>query len=310
MAKLAALLSALVMSLATAAGAANTQCLQRLASVPMEWSDQGIPHIPVTINGKEAQFFVDSTADFGYISASAARKLGIPEEHDRSDPRGEWVVAHRLEIGGTDQTRPGGTRFRVLDDVTIPNEIAGFLNTNDLTRVDVDLDYGAKKFGLFKSSNCSESDTVFWTKGPAIRLPFRRGLIVSEASPTFRVIMTKGTLDNKAVNVVVNTGNPFTEMDLALARRSFGAERINSGLSPIPRPHFPWQAKDETATYFSHSFKLLTINALTINDPEVLLVHSLAFNHDLMVGNSILSKFHIFIAYTQGVMYVTPADAH
>ncbi|HEY2033927.1 MAG TPA: hypothetical protein VGH02_09610, partial [Rhizomicrobium sp.] len=64
-------------------------------------------------------------------------------------------------------------------------------------------------------------------------------------------------------------------------------------------------------------FKTLSLNGLTVNHPDILLISNsesdvLGGNASpkMLIGLSILSKLHLYIAYGEHNLYVTPADAH
>jgi hypothetical protein len=62
---------------------------------------------------------------------------------------------------------------------------------------------------------------------------------------------------------------------------------------------------------YATTFKALTIGGVTIPDPRMELVEGRNFlGHDfatLVLGNDVLSRFHLYIAYRQQKLYLTDA---
>ena len=100
----------------------------------------------------------------------------------------------------------------------------------------------------------------------------------------------------------------YRRSDYAFARdqREAGIEAVN----PVSGP--AW-GKGRPVKAYATTFKTLTIGGVTIPGPRMELVEGRNFlGHDfaaLVLGNDVLSRFHLYIAYRQQKLYLTDADA-
>jgi hypothetical protein len=65
---------------------------------------------------------------------------------------------------------------------------------------------------------------------------------------------------------------------------------------------------------YRYPFSTLALQGVTVNNPEIDLVPQSAFFRDgrgpqLLLGIGVLRQLHIYVAYDEQVLYVTPAEA-
>jgi predicted aspartyl protease len=116
-------------------------------------------------------------------------------------------------------------------------------------------------------------------------------------------------LDGKAINAALDTGSVTSIMTAQAASKILGIDETSQGARQIIRninraPH----------NALVYPFQSLTIGDATIADPAILILDDADMNHvsstDLVLGMNVLRQFHIYIAYAEGKLYLTPAQAH
>ncbi|HEY8950020.1 MAG TPA: aspartyl protease family protein [Rhizomicrobium sp.] len=291
---------------AVASAQAAPCTLQKLTTLDMQLKD-GHALVPVTVNGEAENLIVDTGGAFSMLSESAAHKLGLPLHPQMWSEfvmfggihSTKMAMASRISVGTLNAYR---YYFAVLPDGALEDGVDGLLAPNILAANDIDFDFANRKFSIFSQTHCY-GGVVYWTRDSFVSIPFHIDDI--------HHIETQLTLDGQAIDATVDTGAPYTTMSLETAERLYHIDPKSPDLKPVK--------DDDGKSVFGYSypFKTLSLGGLTVNNPHVILVSDskstfLGGNAvpNVLLGFSILSKLHLYIAYGEKNLYITPADAH
>jgi predicted aspartyl protease len=279
---------------------------QLLTTVDMHVTD-GHASVPVVVNGETQNLLVDTGGAFSMLTNEAAHKLHLPLQRQlwseivmfggvRST---KMAMASRMSIGTLHAYR---YYFAVLPDGALEDGLDGLLAPNILAANDIDFDFANRKFSIFSQSHCY-GGVVYWTKGNFVSIPFHIDRI--------HHIETQIAIDGQTMEATVDTGAPYTTMSLESAERIFHIDPKSPDLKPVKRPG------GKEVFGYTYPFKTLSLGGLTVNNPRIILVPdatsvSLGGSAipNVLLGFSILSKLHLYIAYGEKNLYITLADAH
>jgi hypothetical protein len=187
-ARLAVLCCTLTVAAASTAAAATCPIVHR-AEVQLRWDGSGWL-VPVTIDGVDAPFLLDTGAERSMIFQAAAAALGVP--------RDQWVSTTTEGIGGVvnlPNADPrslalGGLPLRrhtVAADNTLTvaqsasRTISGLLGQDFLSPYDVEIDGARNVLRLFSTGACLQDSSLPWTESRAAihaRRLFRNILVI------------------------------------------------------------------------------------------------------------------------------------
>ena len=280
--------------------------LQQFASVEMSLDDFGRPLVPVAIDGKQKLMMLDTGGVISTLTQDALKETG------RSAVRRDDIVLYDVRGNRMDssvtlpsvtlgQVRGPSWRFWIhAPDFnlgrTANGPIAGTLAPDILAKFDVDLDFGRKTVKLFSPDHC-EGRVLYWMPSALAVIPFER-----EASGH---IVVPVTIDGQRLEAVIDTGAASTVMNLTVAQRQFGLAEGTTNTAPSV-----------------HQFKSLGLEGLAVANPTIRLVSDRIAQvmpsdlggvtsaprqglADVIIGQNILGKFHVYIAYGERKLYVT-----
>jgi len=283
---------------AAAAGAdmsaAPAPCrLIRIGSVPMEMDGTGRITVPVTFNGVEKRIMVDTGAAASAVTAATATELKLAAEEKRSrgyivmwggNKASRIVTVNEFGIAGM---KGKDFLFFVINRYL---ESAGLLGGDIFRSNDVDLDFANAKFTMFSADHCP-GQVVYWTRGPYAAVPF-------EVNDNH--ISVKLKLDGKDVTAILDTGASDTDMSLEKASWEFDLDKKLLAKSR----HYP--------------FKTLSLGGINVANPAIMLVPDkesvlmgqYSGNINMIMGMGVLRRLHLYIAYKEKMIYVTPATQY
>jgi hypothetical protein len=227
----------------------------------------------------------------------ATRRADIVLYDVRGNRMDRSVTLPTLTIG---QVRGSAWRFWIHEpSVELGNTpngpVAGLLAPDILRQFDVDLDFARKTVKFFSPDHC-EGKILYWTPSAMAIIPMQldAGHIVVPV-----------TVDGQRLQAIVDTGAGGTIMNLTVAERRFGltADTANSGPSV-------------------HQFKSLELEGLSVANPTIRLEPDRVANAmpsnlggvmsqprqglpDVIIGQNVIGKFHVYIAYGERKLYVT-----
>lgn len=258
---------------------ANDACgsLVEVTSLPL--TSAGVS-IPASIGGSEFRMTIATGTQTSLLSDEEAQSIGLA-------PRS--LGGTLFTIGGMTPTHfVQAQDFRlgklVAPDWTLvlvpgamfSNGVRGAVGADFLHSYDVDLDFGQGKFRLVSPEHCA-GHVVYWTKDPVAVVPMtldRKWLITIPA-----------TLDTVETTAAIDTAVPQSLIAGAFAREAFR----------------------------STAFRALSLEGVTISNPKLAVVPDMAAGEGaapLIIGQDLLRRFHVYIAYGEKRLYLTGANAH
>jgi predicted aspartyl protease len=295
----------------TAAGPSHAQAqtswpqdckLHRIASFPMTVKG-GHVLVPVSVNGQEKMFVVDTGGYATSITQNAAATLNLPARRTHShvgrDIGGKYedsyVIASTFELGHMQ-----AKDFDLL--VMSASDTADGLLAPDLLRnFDVEFDFEAMTLNLFRPHPCQDR-AVYWTD-KYIALPITAAQVVHVRVPV--------TLEGKDMRAILDTGAPVSTMSLLSAGHFFGVSMTSPGLTPDGAMR--GVSGGQVPTY-AYPFKTLAMGGVAVANPRILLTDSDNFlgtnDASLLLGLDIMRHLHMYFAYHESMLYLSAADAH
>jgi predicted aspartyl protease len=289
-----------------AASAADC-ALKLISTIPIQLADNDTRVLAsVTINGTEKKFLLDTGGAMTQISEAAAEDLKLPILH------GDFKM---LDIDGNVSTRAaivGRLGLGQLEDrnAKLPltsfrdgGSVSGLLAANYMGQYDIELDFAGGKMNWFSQDHCP-GKVIHWPASAVAALPM---LLANNH------LILDVTLDGHPFRAIVDTGASVTTLDMAEAKRVFGltADDANKG--------------------FEHIFQKLSFEGLEVGNPHVVIIpvkvgtkdhandfvtgsrirredDSPADEPAMLIGMNILSKLHLYIAFGERKIYITPAS--
>lgn len=285
-----------LLALGAFGGAEAGDCqLVRYASLPITIDAAGGATVPVTIDGQAQNMLVDTGGVYTMLTQSAVARLGLTSKRTEGvwwtmfggETLDHYVTTNTLEIaGGTVRNR----KMIVMPDGRMPSNVDGILAPDILSVFDIDFDFAGGKLALFSQDHC-EGKVVYWTH-EYTQIPFKLD--------DSRHIGLTVQLDGKDVPAGIDTGSSRTLMSLDTAKDMFGfddaALKANNG---------------------RYRFSTLTFGGVTVHNPDIILVPDDKSKvmggyrmPGVIVGMGVLRQLHIYIAYKERNLYVSPASAH
>jgi hypothetical protein len=289
--------AAVIMSCDRAA-AATSCALRMLADLRLTFTPSGgSPAIQVQIDRQPMAMRIETDNPFSVLSARAAAALGLhPHIPDMEGATVELATARleqvvtpsTLQIGGLTLQEP--EMFVPGVHASFPADADGLIGWDILRQTDVELDFGRARLKLFSSRHCS-GGVVYWNDGYG-----QLKLIDNQ----LHHIQFNVLLDGKSAVATIASNEPTTRMRHATAAQRFHAFGA-AGMS-LCKP------SDSKAT-----FQTLIIDGITIAHPAIdascgngLPEPDMDHNADLSIGQSLLRKFRIYIASSDGNIYFIP----
>lgn len=271
------------------------------------------PLVSVKVNGTELKFLLDTGGYATQISASAAQalKLTITEASGKlldlyGNASTNVAVVDTFALG---RLADKNTTLPVMTGTTAaaattqqPPLFSGLLAADYMGEYDTELDFSGGKMNYFSRDHCP-GKVVYWPATAIATVPMRFA---------DHHLILNVTLDGHPFRAMLDTGAPGTVLYMSEAKRVFG---LTSG--------------DEDKR-FEHTFQNLSFEGLEVGNPHVAILPdqtgkkdpnngyvtgSLVRRQDdrdpgdpvMLIGMNILSKLHLYIAFSENKIYITPA---
>jgi len=298
--------------------------------------------VPLAINGTAKQFLLDIGSAPDEISEAAANELHLSRVDLRAGDNPTVVnnSAFRFEVPIVDVNRarvaeaaqPQVSAAVTLGEVTLPDlkfQISsdrdlgktkpydGRLTASGFRRYDLDLDFGAKRLAFLAATGCTDPhQIVYWPHTVVAVVPM---------TSAFGKIAVTVTIEGHDIGAVIDTGSDRTVMRRALAERLFGLKADTPEMMPQD------DLRDGTgARVYRHTFSKVAFEGVTAGNVPVLIEANSMVRRarkaaatgsrlqaddtpgdpipDLALGMDVLKQLHIYAAFGQGKLYVTPAS--
>ena len=317
---LRAVLLALALAGLCAREAAAADCgLKLVNTVPITMAYGGArPLVSVKINGTELKFLLDTGGYATQISASVAQDLKLPITESggklldlygnasSNAAKVETFGLGRLEDRNATLPVMTGALGRTATDngnATEQPTFVGLLAADYMGKYDVELDFAGGKMNYFSPDHC-EGKVVYWPSAAIAAAPMRF---------TDNHLILDVMLDGKPQRAIIDTGAPGTTLTIPEARRVFGI------------------TAEDNDKAFEHVFQKLSFEGLEVGNPHIRIIPAKIGSKDpnngfvtgtrtkmvddldssepaMLIGMNILSKLHLYIAFKEDKVYITPAS--
>ncbi|HEY5046903.1 MAG TPA: retroviral-like aspartic protease family protein [Rhizomicrobium sp.] len=264
------------------------------ASVELGTLSGGTVFVPAEIAAHRENLLVETTAPVSVISDSVASALGLPREHVsyretlkvNRERVTEYADAESIGFGGL---AASNVRLAVVSDDKMAPDVAGVLGADVLRQFSVEFDFGRGRFVVYAQGPCPP----VWTR--------------SAATPPTKVekdgrVFINAELDGKKVTAVLNTGAPFSVANFALTKNLSEWNLQTAGLKVL-------HSVDGKPDAYRFPCKELSFYGVSMLNPPIVLRTGTFQLPELILGQDILRRLHLYIDYGRGRLYVAPASA-
>lgn len=275
--------------------AQETCRLELFTEVPITTLPDGRFSVPVELNGTKMDFLFDTGGAASMIKEAHVISLGMGTSRmargmagvagNRSD---EVITVEKFSLGRL----PGGPEFLYIREA-LPFGVDGLLGAEFMKRFDVDIDFARGTVKLFSQKHCP-GQVVHWTGQGYVVLPMN----VTKRDGHIEVPVK---IDGKTFQAILDTGARNSIISMKAAGRLKISEK-----SPELK-----LVTDKDAEYsrYDYPFKALDMDGLTVNRPRLQIVSDnyIPGGIDMILGVGILRQLHVYIAYDEEKLYITPA---
>ena len=283
---------------------AQTCGLKLLASFPMQDDPVGRLVVPMTVEHTTQNLIVDTGAFANMLTTDTVIALKLPKfemagiAYSMQGRMTHYATAS-LDIGAMHST---GIKFLVTD--TYPgwkeSGIAGVLGADVLTRLDLDLDFASKKVNMLLPDHCP-GQVVYWARAYGV-VP-----IDFDDNGHIKVLVSVNGVTMKAQ---IDTGSTGSALSVEAASR-------------LPKPETAGPNESQPRPLYTVTFGNVTVQNARLEVIEDKIGKRFQTDEamsaqigehvglpDILIGDDILSKLHLYISYKEKKIYVTAADAH
>jgi predicted aspartyl protease len=300
--RLLAAVPLILAALATCASAEEKKCqLLEAADLPLSTDLSGRVNVPMTIGGKTVSLMIDTAGFVSTLTRYTVASLGMmPEPAFRplamyygGEIVDHFVTAHDVALGRLQASK---FIFFVMSDDRASADVGGTIAPDILRSYDVEFDFVNSAFRLFSKEHC-EGAVVYWTKGPF-------GVVEFHVDNSGHMVVPV-VLDGKTMRAAIDTGAADTVASLERVKDDLDIDDKNANLKPIPNG-------DPNRPRYRYPFKTLTFDDVTVNFPDITLVPDRqskmsGSDADIILGMNVIRRLHLYIAYGEKRIYVTPA---
>jgi predicted aspartyl protease len=306
-------------------------------------SGSNLVTVPVAINGTPKLFLLDVSRIPDQVSEATTSQLHLPRTNQVTGSDGfadlntsaHFQVAmydvksgvnateYQTRVAATDFTIGGSTVhdtvFLVANDRDLGKSkpYDGLLTTGLFSHYDLNLDFGGRKFSFFAPTSCTDPNQVaYWPHEVVAVVP----MVVVDGRITVPV-----TIQGHAIDAVIDTGSDHTVMRRGVAERIFNLKTDTPDVTPAG------DLRDGAGErVYQHTFPQIAFGGVIANGVPALIqtnsmIHKLDRTPtlgsraqftadpsdripDLALGMDVLRQLHLYVAFAQGKIYVTPAQ--
>jgi predicted aspartyl protease len=302
------------------AQAADCKPLQFINSVKLESFNDGNGFlVPVEINGTPKKLVLDTGGATTSLTQETVKALGLKEESSRlklydlyGNVSNSQVAVKTFDMGNA---RGENLKFQVSPMKNLEAEIGanGLLSTDLFLQYDIDMDFGASRLNYFSQDHC-EGQVTYWPERPVSAVP-----VTLENGHINIPVM----IDGHNVRAIIDTGAESSVMNVEVAMTVFG---ISPGAPDTPL--IDTSKSDPLLKEYDHKFGTLSFEGITVENPKIHVITdrmgaseiksslrgtlSDPYNSrvkQLVIGMNILKHLHLYMAYQEKKLYISPAGS-
>ena len=315
-------LALMVLGISSRDAAVAAQCkpltiLSSIQTVPVQGNLA--VRVPAKVDGHRVVMLLDTGGVFSEISDRTAAALDLDE---REAPfqivdvagRSSHRLAHAtaFTLGRLHTSSIDFIVYHAEDD----NPFNGVIAPNILTGYDVEFDFAAHRVNLLSQDHCP-GRVIYWHPRTVAVVPIR----VARSGHIIVPVM----LDGHSIDAMIDTGASRTTLSQTAAEGDFGL-KLGSASSPYAGP-LPGSPHSNT---YRHRFATLDFGGVAVANLTAWIIPDLMHNEiahapalgsrlsqtrepdrlpDLILGMDVLRHLHLYVAYKEQKMYVTPGKA-
>lgn len=301
------------------AAAKDCPALTLLNTLPLEpVGDDAAMLVSVRVQGVPEKMLLDTGGLFSQLSQDVVKQLNLDERDSEitlidvaGNPFGKKTRVSKFEFG---RMAAGPVEFQVAPPGFPGDGIAGIFAPNLFLRDDIDLDFADRKMNYFSPDHC-EGQIQYWPAPAVAAVPFR--MIENH-------IQVKVIVDGKPLDAIIDTGASRTAMSQEIAQRVFGLAPESPGMTLVGNV-----AGDATLKRYGYVFASLSFEGVAVSNPHMFIIPDVVakgadnglktgsnvkrWSDDVklppvIIGMNVLKKLHLYIAFKEGKLYITPAS--
>ncbi len=205
----------------------------------------------------------------------------------------QYVMVQDASFGGIKGSK---LPFFVMSSGRISSDEGGTISPDILSDFDLDFDFANAQFSVFSQEHC-EGKVVYWTRDPYARVRVEVDKLHHIRVP-FR-------LDGKEFTADLDTGAPDSVGSLDDIEDDFDLNQNSPDLKLLV-------STDKRSHAYRYPFKVLSFGDVAVYNPSIRLIPDAESktHHEFLIGMNILRHLHLYIAYKEEALYLTPATAH
>lgn len=299
-----AVLFLLLSASSTPAEDTKTCRLPEIGSLDMTTEIDGRVSVPVALDGVKGLWTVDTGNIVSMIGDTLAAQLKLDREPNMRPgilmggiAIAEVARVHSIDFAGM---HGGEALLNVAPEAVLAADTIGMLAPDIMKNYDVEFDFAAGKLNVFTPNTCP-GGVVYWTKSAFAQVPMK----LDEAGHITVPVM----LDGKPLMAIVDTGAEGSVISLATLHAALGIDETNPALKPTGKIAINGMASSET---YHYPFASLTFEGVQVGNPHITILKSTGMGKagpELLLGIETLRQLHLYIAYQEGNIYLTPAEA-
>lgn len=316
MTRLAILVSIFVLCAASAR--ADDCTLKLVNTIPLTMTDDGFAAlVPVTINGKDRMFLLDTGGAATQLSEDTIKDLGLRIQESN---------VKLLNLGGDaaqglvrlDTFAIGRLQERNAELLVSPFRfggnppVAGILAADYMARYDLEFNFADGKLNYISPQHCP-GKVVYWN-APAIAV-----VPMKFIDHHLRIDVE---LNGRKFRAILDTGATDTTLTAGDARRVFDLTEDSPDVRKI--------SGEKGEVRFEKIFDTLTFDGIAVGHPHIIVLPELVGKHDvnnsvatgtrlrrdddpdptaptMLIGMNILTKLRFIAAFSENRIYLTPA---
>ena len=298
--------------------------------------------VPVAINGTQRLFLLEIGKSADQVSEATVAELHLPRTNLVTGTDGfagmnistqfraamfdvkSGVTTTDIQerVGATDFTIGRATVHNVVFLVANDRDLGkskpydGLLTTAMFSQYDLDLDFGGKKLTFLTPTSCADPNQVaYWKHEVVAVIP----MTIANGKITVPV-----TIEGHQIDAIIDTGSDHTVMRRDIAERSFGLK------ADTPEMARAGDMRDGTGErIYQHTFPQIAFGGVIANNvPALIQTNSMVHKinreptlgskahfdsalgervPDLALGMDVLHQLHLYAAFGENKLYVTPA---